>query len=343
MAPPRKVAPKVPLFCTSTKPFPPSWTEKFCKDALDPPFEVPEESELVPIEGDFVGWTPLQIARRHVVPNFTREESPFTSLTFAIADDKSHEDGKVLMPAIHWDFFDKPGSPLRIEGTAREGPEEVLITAYLLHIDERGINNYWDDDDDAYDNDTDSVYVAEKRAWIEAGGTIEAPPKPLIEGHPVYKNYLYADGRQVSVHQHSVDDPTKDWWLKDPKSDQVREISDEEVMRRSDAAIAARDAKIAEDVRRWIEGTYEYPTEDPTKRPVVKGYRYLLSDGHIILGGSPQEPGQVIESFPERVEVVREISARESYEMWLAAEANRVTQASTNDRIEGKGTTNTIA
>ncbi len=73
------------------------------------------------------------------------------------------------MPAIHWDYFDKPGSPLRIKGTAREDPAVVLIHAILLHEDFRGIDNY---DFQEYDNDADAEYVADKQAWIEAGGVM---------------------------------------------------------------------------------------------------------------------------------------------------------------------------
>lgn len=80
MAPPREQATRVPLFCTSRTPFPSAWIDKLCKDALDTPYEVPDDAEIVLIEGDFVNWTPLQIARRYVIPHLTREDSPFASL-----------------------------------------------------------------------------------------------------------------------------------------------------------------------------------------------------------------------------------------------------------------------
>ncbi len=150
-------------------------------------------------------------------------------------------------------------------------------------------------------------------------------PKPLIEGLPVYKNYLYNDGRMVFVPQTSVDDPTKLWWLKEPKSDMVREISDEEVRQMTEDAVARKEAREAEDIRRWIEGTYVYPEVSPDKVP-VNSRQWLLSNGHIATGGADFELGTVIESSPERVEVVREISPREVYESWLAAAAARATQ-----------------
>ncbi|KAF6766908.1 hypothetical protein PSEUBRA_001235, partial [Kalmanozyma brasiliensis GHG001] len=324
-------ATKVPLFCTSRTPFSRSWIDKFCKECLDPPFEgLPDDAKLELIEGDFVGWTPLEIARRYVVPNLAREDSPFTSLTFAIADDQSHKDGKVLIPGIDEDYFrdGMEGYPLRIEATIRQEPEGVLIDAFLLHEGIHGMCNK--DSEFYYDNTKDPEYVAEKQAWLEAGRDLDSP-KPFIEGLPVRKYYLYTDGKEVSVCQDEVDDPTKEWWLDEPKSDKVREISEEEHLRRwkarVDAAKAEREAKIAEDVRRWIAGTYEYPAN----RPHINGTFWLLSNGQVFLGGPEYGPGYVMDAFPERVEVVRETTRKEMYERFLAEEADKVTQASTKD------------
>ncbi len=129
------------LFSAHQKtPFSSEWIEKLSQRALDPPFEgIPDDAELVLIEGDFVGWTPLQVARRYVVPNFMSEDSPFTSLSFAIADDESHQDGQVLVPAIDWNYFNEPNYPLRIEGTCRTEPDMTFISVFLLQDGVKGI------------------------------------------------------------------------------------------------------------------------------------------------------------------------------------------------------------
>lgn len=88
---------------------------------------------------------------------------------------------------------------------------------------------------------------------------------------------------------------------------------------------AERARREAEDVRRYIEGTYVFPEDSAYKLP-VGAKQYLLSNGHVLAGGAQYEPGTVIDDAPERVEVVREISPREIHERWLAAAAARATQ-----------------
>ncbi len=98
---------KVALFCTASAPFSRQWIKEVRKQAVDSAIctttGLPgDHFRLVPIPGKFRGYTPLQLARRYVVPVLGREESPFASQSFVVADDKTHEDGKLLVVAIDW-------------------------------------------------------------------------------------------------------------------------------------------------------------------------------------------------------------------------------------------------
>lgn len=144
--------------------FPQSWIQNACEKAYEGCIvnsEGHEEVKLVLIEGKFMGWTPLQLARRYVFPSFTGRDSPFASLTFVIADDESHKDGKeshkdgkLLLAAIDWKFFDKPGSPLRIEATMRVQFDMAIDLPIILHNDIQGVYNY---PSELYDNEAEAA------------------------------------------------------------------------------------------------------------------------------------------------------------------------------------------
>lgn len=146
---------KVALFCTASAPFSRQWIKEVRKQAVDSAIctttGLPgDHFRLVPIPGNFRGYTPLQLARRYVVPVLGREESTFASQSFVVADDKTHEDGKLLVVAIDWDYF-KRGPPLKIEGTLRIEPSMAIDTPVIFHsgihhIDQYGGRELYDHD-----------------------------------------------------------------------------------------------------------------------------------------------------------------------------------------------------
>ena len=82
---------RVALFVTATTPFSADFISRVCEEADEG--AVCSDGRLEPIrltliDGDFRGWTPLRLAREHVIPNFTQDDSPFACVSFVILDEK---------------------------------------------------------------------------------------------------------------------------------------------------------------------------------------------------------------------------------------------------------------
>lgn len=88
----------VALFITSSLPFLPSWITSVCQTAQDGDESwddpAPNPHQLIPIDGDFSGWTPLRIAQEYVATHFLDKGSLFARTSFVVADDRTRFDGK---------------------------------------------------------------------------------------------------------------------------------------------------------------------------------------------------------------------------------------------------------
>ena len=147
---------RVALFCTSRTPFSRSWIKKVCKQAQDgseaSPPEDPDRIRLVRIPGNFSGYTPLQLARRYVVPVLARESSRFASQSYVVADDQTHIDVQLAVVSIDPDYWWVSGTRLMIKGTLRIEASMAIDLPVIFHGGHQYIVQYGSDD---YDNEAE--------------------------------------------------------------------------------------------------------------------------------------------------------------------------------------------
>lgn len=116
---------KIPLFWTATTPVHIGLIDGICQAAADDRALEPQ-SQLEHIRdmgggiGDFVGWTPLQVASRYVMPELV-DDKGVISKVFVIVDDVTVRNGNVLIVSIDWDSIE-PGSEVLVDGTLRIEP-----------------------------------------------------------------------------------------------------------------------------------------------------------------------------------------------------------------------------
>lgn len=136
---------KVALFITATTPFSDEAIARICQRAELASEASPDHNpiRLALISGNFARWTPLQLARDYVVPNFTPDDSPFACLSFVILDEKSHDDNLVRIVAIRAKrLAEQTDVPLEIEATMRAEPESAVDLPVLFHDGVQGIYAY---------------------------------------------------------------------------------------------------------------------------------------------------------------------------------------------------------
>lgn len=139
---------KVALFITATTPFSDEVVADICRRAELASEASPDDDpiRLILIPGNFAGWTPLQLVRDYVMPNFTPDDSPFACLSFVILDEKSHDDNQVRIVAIRAECFaEQTEVPLEIEATMRAEPESAVDLPVLFHDGVQGIYAYPND------------------------------------------------------------------------------------------------------------------------------------------------------------------------------------------------------
>lgn len=152
----------VGLFMTSSVPFLPSWISDICTQARngDEWTDGPPYNTLVPIPGDFVGWTPQRIAVEYVLPNFGGYVSLFAGISFVVADNRTHFDKKLLIVGLLPRCFgsglvrgdDGRGDPnVVIEGMVRLEPMFALSLPLIFNNGDQGITAYGPQEDEYQD------------------------------------------------------------------------------------------------------------------------------------------------------------------------------------------------
>lgn len=130
----------VALFTTAARSFPADWIETQCRaaerasianDSLD------DKIQLTPIPGDFVGWTPYELARDYFYPELFEKRTTYAFVSFVVLDDRSHEDGKFVIVGVHPDSY--KGQPLELEATMRVDVESAVEMPIIFHDGYQGI------------------------------------------------------------------------------------------------------------------------------------------------------------------------------------------------------------